>query len=302
MFSNTHVDLISGILFYHHHYAVLVLFLPPATKLGQGNIFRSVCQQFCPWGGMRGCPGGRAWFLFGGGMRGFIGGACMVLFSGGGMRGFIQWGACVVLFRGHAWFLFSRGVCMVLFSGGMHGFIQRGACMVLFGGACMVFSVFSGYNEIRSMSGQYASYWNAFLLVDLICQRYYKLIFSSLPPANEVRGKVIFSQACVKNSVHRMLLGECLLGGVPARWGLLWGITGPGGVHGPRGSAPGGAWSGGGLLLGGLPGLGGSALGGCLVLGVPGSGGCLVETPPDGYCCGRYASYWNAFLLIYQNI
>ena len=26
------------------------------------------------------------------------------------------------------------------------------------------------------------------------------------------------------------------------------------------------------------------------------SGGCLVETPPDGYCCGWYASYWNAFL------
>ena len=25
--------------------------------------------------------------------------------------------------------------------------------------------------------------------------------------------------------------------------------------------------------------------------------GCLVETPPDGYCCGRYASYWNGFLL-----
>ena len=22
--------------------------LPPATKLGQGNIFRSVCQEFCP--------------------------------------------------------------------------------------------------------------------------------------------------------------------------------------------------------------------------------------------------------------
>ena len=28
--------------------------------------------------------------------------------------------------------------------------------------------------------------------------------------------------------------------------------------------------------------------------GVPGLGGC-VETCPDGYCCGRYASYWNAF-------
>ena len=26
------------------------LFLPPATKLGQGNIFRSVCQEFCPQG------------------------------------------------------------------------------------------------------------------------------------------------------------------------------------------------------------------------------------------------------------
>ena len=28
------------------------------------------------------------------------------------------------------------------------------------------------------------------------------------------------------------------------------------------------------------------------------SGGVCVETPPkaDGYCCGRYASYWNAFL------
>ena len=26
-------------------------------------------------------------------------------------------------------------------------------------------------------------------------------------------------------------------------------------------------------------------------------GGCLV-TPPDVYCCGRYASYWNAFLFV----
>ena len=25
-------------------------YLPPATKLGQGNIFRSVCQEFCPRG------------------------------------------------------------------------------------------------------------------------------------------------------------------------------------------------------------------------------------------------------------
>ena len=30
--------------------------LPPATKLGQGNIFRSVCQEFCSQGGV--WPGG----------------------------------------------------------------------------------------------------------------------------------------------------------------------------------------------------------------------------------------------------
>ena len=30
------------------------LLLPLATKLGQGNIFRSMCQEFCPQGGMHG--------------------------------------------------------------------------------------------------------------------------------------------------------------------------------------------------------------------------------------------------------
>ena len=29
--------------FFHFH----SFFLPPATKLGQGNIFRSVCQELC---------------------------------------------------------------------------------------------------------------------------------------------------------------------------------------------------------------------------------------------------------------
>ena len=28
-----------------------LIFLPAATKLGQGNIFTSVCQEFCPQGG-----------------------------------------------------------------------------------------------------------------------------------------------------------------------------------------------------------------------------------------------------------
>ena len=30
------------------------------------------------------------------------------------------------------------------------------------------------------------------------------------------------------------------------------------------------------------------------------SRGCLVETPLDDYCCGRYASYWNAFVFTEQ--
>ena len=30
--------------------------------------------------------------------------------------------------------------------------------------------------------------------------------------------------------------------------------------------------------------------------GVCSRGGAWWRFPPDGYCCGRYASYWNAFL------
>ena len=75
-------------------------------------------------------------------------------------------GACVVLFGGHVWFYLGgmRG-----FIRGVHSFIQ-GACMVLFGGHAWLiqggmrgFFSFFGYNEIWSMSGRYASYWNAFL-------------------------------------------------------------------------------------------------------------------------------------------
>ena len=56
-------------------------------------------------------------------------------------------------------------------------------------------------------------------------------------------------------------------GGMPGPRGCLV----PGGVPGPRGClVPGGVWS----------------------RGVPGG------DPLDGYCCGQYASYWNAFLFI----
>ena len=43
--------------------------------------------------------------------------------------------------------------------------------------------------------------------------------------------------------------------------------------------------------MGGVPGPGGPGPGGS------GSGGVWWRPPPpDGYCCGRYASYWNSFL------
>ena len=57
----------------------------------------------------------------------------------------------MVLFGGVHGFI---GGCVWFYLGGMHGFI--------WGGMRGFFSFF-GYNEVRSMSGRYASYWNAFL-------------------------------------------------------------------------------------------------------------------------------------------
>ena len=71
----------------------------------------------------------------GGGVRGCLGGHAR-FYSGGWRAWFYSEGVCMVLFGGHAWF----------YSGGVRGFFS-----------------FFGYNEIRSMSGRYASYWNAFL-------------------------------------------------------------------------------------------------------------------------------------------
>ena len=95
--------------------------------------------------------GERAWFYLGG-MYGFIRGACVVLFGG----------AYVVLF------------------GGMHGF-SGGLAWFFWGGVHGFFSFF-GYNEIRSMSARYASYWNAFLLYhaekDVLSTFKFVLVFS----------------------------------------------------------------------------------------------------------------------------
>ena len=68
-------------------------------------------------------------------------------------------------------------------------------------------------------------------------------------------------------------------------------LPGPGGYLVRGGSARRGGWSWG-FCSGGV-----SALGGvCSMGGLPGSGGVPGGDPPDGHCCGRYASYWNAFL------
>ena len=63
----------------------------------------------------------------------------------------------------------------------------------------------------------------------------------------------------------------------------------------PGGSAPGGVSAPGGCLLLRVSAPGGVCLGG-VGGGVPGG---APSPSPDGYCCRRYASYWNAFLFVF---
>ena len=139
----------------YEHYALLckwnLWFLPPANEVCEGYVFTGVClstgeEDTCVVAGGGGGGGRHAWLLAGGmhGCRGacmVAGGACVVARGWGmhgcreGMHGCEGWGACVVV----------GGACVVV--GGMCG------CW----GACI------GYDETRSMSGRYASYWNAFL-------------------------------------------------------------------------------------------------------------------------------------------
>ena len=96
-------------------------------------------------------------------------------------------------------------------------------------------------------------------------------------------GNVIFSQV----SVILFTGGVCLVrGGGDCYWGGAW----SGGVCSEGCLLPGGC------LLQGVPGPGGVCSRGVSAPRGVSARGCLVETPPDGYCCGRYASYWNAFL------
>ena len=149
-------------------------FYRPQTKLREGYVFTGVCDSVHS-GGMRGCWGGgwlrRAWLLLGGhawlllrGCAWLLLGACMV--APGGMHGCSLGGACMVAPGGRVW---------LLPGGAMHG-CSWGACMVAPGGhAWLLLGGMRGCSgggvrgiqrdtEIRSMSGRYASYWNAFLL------------------------------------------------------------------------------------------------------------------------------------------
>ena len=69
----------------------------------------------------------------------------------------------------------ASGVCVaggVHGRGGMHGrgtcVCDRGACMA--GWVCATHAPPGRYYEIRSMSGRYASYWNAFLFLRIFIQ------------------------------------------------------------------------------------------------------------------------------------
>ena len=102
------------------------------------NIFRSVCQQFCPqfcwhtnvvWGGVCGFIWKHAWF-YSGGKRGSKWGHTWLLFGGG-----IVW----FLFGGHAWFYLKSSV------------------VVLFGGLCVVLFT-APLNMVKSRCTDFMSY------------------------------------------------------------------------------------------------------------------------------------------------
>ena len=114
-------------------------------------------------------------------------------------------------------------------------------------------------------------------------------------------GKVISLQASVILStggggcllLGGLVPGAALSGGCLVQWGVLPGDAWSGGVPAPGGEC---------LVLvgvcapGGVPAPGGAWFEGVCAPGGVLPGGGLVETPRDGYCCGWYASYWNAFL------
>ena len=142
----------------------VILFTGGRAWLQGGHAWLQGGVRGCRRGGMCGCRGGMRGCR--GGMRGCTGGPCVVAPRGACV---VAWGGMRGCLGGCAWLL--GGVCVVALGGCMHG-CSGGACMVA-RGACMVLpgGVHGFFHEIRSMSGWYASYWNAFLYILIILNR-----------------------------------------------------------------------------------------------------------------------------------
>ena len=123
------------------------------------------------------------------------------------------------------------------------------------------------------------------------------LYFPLLPPANEVCKGYVFTHVC-----HSVQRGVGWYPSMICRWYSSMPCS-----QSPRWISPhalqvsrptskeeveGSGWGGGGHQAHTRDGVGVSALGACS------GGGLLVEAPRDHYCCGWYASYWNAFLFL----
>ena len=159
----------------------IIGYLPPANVVCEGYIFTGICDSVNR-GGMPAFCRGACVLLFGGvhgfiqgGMHGFIWGACVVLF--GGMHGFI-WEAAWFYSEGRVWFYlggawFYLGGHAWFYLGDVRGFIRGHAWF--YSGGVHGFISFFRYNEIWSMSGRYASYWNAFLFCLCFIQPSHKL-------------------------------------------------------------------------------------------------------------------------------
>ena len=154
--------------------------------------------------------------------------------------------------------------------------------------------------EIRSTRGWYASYWNAILLYFHVVSFSWLLLEPLLFTVRNEVAKVMFLHVSVSHSVYRVgcAIPACIAGGIPACL-----AAGSGAVLSQHAlqvvSQHALQWGGGVIpacIAGGIPAC--LAARGVCSWGVPAPGGC-GDPPPkaDGYCCGRYASYWNAFLL-----
>ena len=117
-------------------------------------------------------------------------------------------------------------------------------------------------------------------------------MFLLLPPSTKLGQGYVFTRVC--DSVHRGVVSQHALQVVSQH--ALQQVSG--GLYPcmPRrspGPHPGGKLRG--LALGGSPGPHLGSIPACTEADTP-----TPSPSPHGYCCGRYASYWNAFLLTFS--